>query len=117
MCLCDCDRRWLSHWILCDGVTVSFMLITRIINDTRFVVIYRYYLGVDQCNDTAIHSIRTNTQAQNPIISGSRNRRRRRQRISGFAHFFRLSLLNRQEIDLFHGDKHLNKDMRTKCMR
>lgn len=33
---------------LCDRVRVSFMLITRIINDTRFVVIYRYFLDVDQ---------------------------------------------------------------------
>lgn len=93
------------------------MLITRIINDTRFVVIYRYFLDVDQCNDTAMHSIRTNTQPHNPIILGSRNRCRRRQWISDFVHFFRLSLLNRQEIDLFHRDNHLNKDMRTKCKK
>lgn len=40
---------------LYNGARVSFMLITRIINDTRFVVIYRYFLDVNQCNDiTAI---------------------------------------------------------------
>lgn len=41
-----------------DRVRVSFMLITRIINDTRFVVIYRCSLDVDQYHDITTYLIR-----------------------------------------------------------
>lgn len=94
------------------------MLITRIINDTRFVVIYRYFLDVDQFDDTMMHSIHNpiNLDSRKPCIC-----RRRRRWIHILMYwlrsFFRLSLfcsLNLQEIDLFHGDKHLNTDMHTK---
>lgn len=44
---------------LYNGARVSFMLITRIINDTRFVVIYRYFLDVNQCSDMCIYLCNT----------------------------------------------------------
>lgn len=40
----------------CDRAKVSFMLITRIINDTRLILNrYRYFLNLDQSCDTQVY--------------------------------------------------------------
>lgn len=98
-------------WILCDRVRVSFMLITCIINDSRSVVIYRYFLDTDQCDDTTTHLIRSSS-----IIWNSRNVYMfsiRQYLILIFLHVFCFIWTIRQEIDLFYRDKYFSKDIHS----